>query len=196
MSSHSISNALAPTFAADRAQIRYVYYAVLALLGSALLAISAKITVPMWPVNATLQTLVIFTLAAAYGRKLAVATVLLYLAEGAAGLPVFTSGAGIAYMAGPTGGYLVGFVIAAAIVGYGADRGFDRKPLPLFGFMLAGEIVILALGAAWLAVLFGFEKALAYGVGPFIVTDLIKVAIASLIVPGVWQLVRGKKSAR
>ncbi len=190
MSTQSESNALAPAFASSQSQTRFVYYAVLALLGSVLLAVSAKVTVPMWPVNATLQTLALFTIAAAYGRNLAVATVLLYLAEGAAGLPVFTSGAGLAYMAGPTGGYLVGFLIAAAIVGFATDLGFDRKPLPLFGIMLIGEAVILALGAAWLTVLFGLEKAIAYGVGPFIVTDLIKVALASLIVPAIWMALR------
>lgn len=167
---------------------RLATQALLALAGSILLAVSAKVTVPFWPVPMTLQTLAVFAIAAAYGRNLAVATVLLYLAEGALGLPVFTAGAGLAYLAGPTGGYLVGFVIAAGIAGWAADRGFDRHPLKLFAALLVGELVILALGAGWLAVLFGGEKALAFGIGPFIVTDLVKVALASAIVPAVWAL--------
>jgi biotin transport system substrate-specific component len=161
---------------------RLVAQILLVLGGTALLALAAKITVPFWPVPMTLQTLAVFLIAAAYGRDLAVATLLAYLAEGALGLPVFATGAGLAYMAGPTGGYLVGFVAAAAIVGHAADRGFDRNAFVLFGAMMLGEIVILALGAAWLAVLFGAEKALAFGVGPFIVTDVIKMALATAVV--------------
>jgi biotin transport system substrate-specific component len=161
---------------------RLVAQILLVLGGTALLALAAKITVPFWPVPMTLQTLAVFLIAAAYGRDLAVATLLAYLAEGALGLPVFATGAGLAYMAGPTGGYLVGFVAAAAIVGHAADRGFDRNAFVLFGAMMLGEIVILALGAAWLAVLFGAEKALAFGVGPFIVTDVIKIALATALV--------------
>src|SRR5690606_15992651 len=140
-----------------------------------LLALAARITVPFWPVPMTLQVLAVFLVGAAYGRNLAVATLLLYLAQGAVGLPVFATGSGLAYLAGPTGGYLVGFVFAAGIAGWAADRGYDGSPLKLFGAMLVGELVILGLGAAWLAVLLGADKAIAYGVGPFIVTDLVKV---------------------
>lgn len=171
---------------------RLVTQAVLAVAGTLLLAVSAKVTVPFWPVPMTLQTLAVFAIGAAYGRNLAVATVLLYLFEGAIGLPVFTAGAGLAYLAGPTGGYLAGFVIAAGIAGWAADRGFDRNPVKLFGAMLVGEVVILVLGAAWLALHFGFEKAIAAGVGPFIVTDLLKVALAAAIVPAVWSLLAKK----
>lgn len=154
----------------------------LVLAGTALLTLSAKVTVPFWPVPMTLQTLAIFLIAAAYGRNLAVATLLTYLAEGAAGLPVFATGGGLAYLAGPTAGYLVGFVFAAAIVGHAADRGLDRKAFVLFGAMLLGEIVILVMGAAWLAVLMGAEKAITFGVGPFIVTDVVKIALAAAAV--------------
>jgi biotin transport system substrate-specific component len=172
---------------------RLVAQILLVLGGTAVLALAAKITVPFWPVPMTLQTLAVFLIAAAYGRDLAVATLLAYLAEGALGLPVFATGAGLAYMAGPTGGYLVGFVAAAAIVGHAADRGFDRNAFVLFGAMMLGEIVILALGAAWLAVLFGAEKALAFGVGPFIVTDVIKMALATAVVrAAISLLVRDK----
>ena len=159
------------------------------LAGSMLLALSARVTVPFWPVPMTMQVLAVFVIGAAYGRKLALATLLAYLAEGAIGLPVFAGGAGLAYMAGPTGGYLVGFAVAAVIAGWAADRGFDRNPFKLFVAMLVGELVILALGAGWLVVLFGADKAIAYGVGPFIVTDLVKVALAAAIVPAAWSLV-------
>ena len=161
---------------------RLAMQAGLVLAGSMLIAIAAHIKIPFWPVPMTLQTLAIFTIAAAYGRNLAVATLLAYIAEGAAGLPVFTQGSGLAYLAGPTAGYLAGFVIAAAIVGAAADRGWSRNPLKLGAAMLAAEAVVLALGAAWMIVLFGAEKGLAYGVGPFIVTDLVKLALATALV--------------
>ena len=154
----------------------------LVVAGSMLIAIAAHIKVPFWPVPMTLQTLAIFAIAAAYGRNLAVATLLAYIAEGAAGLPVFTQGAGLAYLAGPTAGYLAGFVIAAAIVGAAADRGWSAHPVKLGAAMLAGEAVVLVLGAAWMISLFGMEKGLAYGVGPFIVTDLVKLALAAALV--------------
>ena len=167
---------------------RALTFAVLALAGSAILAIAAKISVPFWPVPATLQTLALFTIAALYGRKLAVATLLVYLAEGAAGLPVFATGAGLAYMAGPTGGYLAGFVLAAALTGAAADRGLDRKPLALFAVNLVGTAIILLLGAAWIGFAFGWDKAIAWGVGPFIATDVIKAALAAAIVPAGFTL--------
>jgi biotin transport system substrate-specific component len=96
---------------------------VLAVIGSILLTISAKIQVPFWPVPMTIQTFVVLVLGVAYGWRLAGATVLLYLAQGALGLPVFAAGGGLAYMAGPTGGYLVGFLLAALVVGWLAERG-------------------------------------------------------------------------
>jgi biotin transport system substrate-specific component len=132
-------------------------------------------------------------IAATYGRNLAVATVIAYLAQGAIGLPVFATGGGIAYMTGPTGGYLAGFIAAAAIVGHAVDRGLDRNLFTLFGAMMLGEVAILALGAAWLAVLIGAEKALAFGVGPFIVTDVVKIALATAIVRAVGSLLTAEK---
>lgn len=168
---------------------RRLMQVVAVLAGTGLLALSAKIAVPFWPVPMTLQVLAVFLIGAAYGRDLALVTLLVYLAQGAAGLPVFASGTGVAYMAGPTGGYLVGFVVAAAIAGHAADRGFDREPFRLFLAMLVGEVVILGFGVAWLAWLFGVQKAVAWGIGPFIVTDLVKVALAAAIVPAVWSIV-------
>jgi biotin transport system substrate-specific component len=164
----------------------------LAVAGSLLLAVSARMKVVLGPVDMSLQTLVVFLMAIAYGRKLAVATLLLYLAEGAMGLPVFQStpekGIGIAYMLGSTGGYLAGFVAIAAIVGWAADRGWDRNPVKLFGAVLTAEVVMMAMGFAWLATLIGVEKSWQFGVVPFIVPDLIKVALASTLAPAIWAL--------
>lgn len=164
----------------------------LAVLGTFLLTVSAKTKVVFGPVDMSLQTLVVLLIAAGFGFRLGVATLLLYMAEGAMGFPVFQStpekGIGIAYMLGTTGGYLAGFVVMAAIVGWAADRGFDRNPVKLFGIMLAANAVMLTMGFAWLAVLIGAEKAWAFGVVPFIVSDLIKVALAAAVVPAVWSL--------
>jgi biotin transport system substrate-specific component len=152
----------------------------LALLGSALLTISAKIEVPFYPVPMTMQTLVVLLLGMAYGARLGTATVLLYLAEGAAGLPVFAGtperGIGIPYMLGPTGGYLVGFVLSAAITGWLTERRRDWLALVLA--VTAGSIVVFIPGVLWLAHLIGFEQAIANGLMPFLWATLVKGAIA------------------
>jgi biotin transport system substrate-specific component len=144
------------------------------------------------PVDMSLQTLAIFLIAAAFGMRLAVATLLLYMLEGAMGFPVFQStpekGIGLAYMVGTTGGYLAGFVVMAAIAGWAADRGFDRNPFKLFGALLVAEVIMMAMGFAWLATIIGTEKAWQFGVVPFILPDLIKVALAASLVPAVWSL--------
>ena len=120
--------------------------ALLAIAGSALMAVSAKIQVPMWPVPMTMQTFAVLVIGMAYGARLAGATLLLYLAEGAVGFPVFASGGGIAYMAGPTGGYLVGFLIAAVMVGWLAERGWDRNVVLTFLANLGGTVIIKKKG--------------------------------------------------
>lgn len=164
----------------------------LVVAGTLLLTLSAKTKVVFGPVDMSLQTLAVLLIAATFGYRLGLATLLLYLAEGAAGLPVFQSspekGIGLAYMMGTTGGYLAGFVVMMAIVGWAADRGLDRNPFKLFGVMLAADAIMLAMGTAWLATIIGADKAFAFGFAPFIVPDLIKVALASAIVPAVWAL--------
>lgn len=166
----------------------------LAITGTLLLILSAKTKVMLGPVDISMQTLAVLLIAAAFGMRLGVATLLLYMAEGALGLPVFQStpekGIGIAYMLGSTGGYLAGFVVMAAIVGWAADRGWDRHPIKLFNAMLVAEIVMMAMGFAWLALLIGPEKSWQFGVVPFIVGDLIKVALAASLVPAVWSLLK------
>ncbi|UCI18513.1 biotin transporter BioY [Mesorhizobium sp. B2-1-8] len=166
----------------------------LAIAGTLLLTLSAKTKVVLGPVDISMQTLAVFLIAAAFGMRLGVATLLLYMAEGAMGFPVFQGtpekGVGIAYMLGSTGGYLAGFVVMAAIVGWAADRGWDRHPIKLFNAMLVAEVVMMAMGFAWLALLIGPEKSWQFGVVPFIVGDLIKVALAASLVPAVWSLLK------
>lgn len=165
----------------------------LAVVGTLLLTVSAKTKVMLGPVDMSLQTLAVLLIATSFGMRLGVATLLLYLAEGAMGFPVFQStpekGIGLAYMLGGTGGYLAGFVVMAAIVGWAADRGFDRNPFKLFGVMLAAEGVMMAMGFAWLASIIGADKAWSFGVAPFIIPDVIKVALAAALVPAIWSLI-------
>lgn len=158
----------------------------LALVGTLVIAISAKIKVPMWPVDMSLQTLAIFGIAGVFGLRLGLATVLLYLAEGALGLPVFQGtperGIGLAYMAGPTGGYLAGFVAMSIVTGWAADRGWWRSPVRIGVAMLVGETAMLVLGTLWLVIHFGLGQGIAFGIGPFVVPDLFKIGIAAGLV--------------
>ena len=119
--------------------------AALVALGVLAIAIAAKVRVPMWPVPITMQTFAMLTLGAAFGARLGLLTVVAYLALGAAGLAVFTGeGAGLAYMAGPTGGYLVGFAVAAWAVGALARRGWSRSVAGMVGALLIGNAIIYA----------------------------------------------------
>ena len=178
----------------EKGAARLATQLLLAIVGTLLLTLSAKTRVLLGPVDISMQTLAVFLIAAAFGMRLGVATLLLYMAEGAMGLPVFQGtpekGIGIAYMLGSTGGYLAGFVVMAAIVGWAADRGWDRHPVKLFNAILVAEIVMMAMGFAWLALLIGPEKSWQFGVLPFIVGDLIKVGLAASLVPAVWSLLK------
>ena len=168
------------------------------VLGTLLITLCAKINVPVWPVPVTLQGFAIAALAATFGMRIGVATVGLYLLEGAFGLPVFATGGGLAYLVGPTGGFLLGFVAMAAIIGFAADRGASGKPLALFAAMLAGDAVLFALGFAWLLILSGnagwidqsnvVASAFAGAIKPFIVWDILKMALAAMTVTGAWKL--------
>src|SRR5271166_72000 len=162
--------------------------AALAFGGALALALSAKVQVPFYPVPMTLQTLVVLALGAPYGARLAMATVGLYLAEGLLGLPVFAGAlAGPAYMAGPTGGFLAGFLVAAALVGMLAERGWDRSWTRLLAAMALGHVAIFALGFAWLAILIGPEKAFTLGVAPFALATIVKTLLACALVGAAWS---------
>ena len=162
---------------------------VLAILGTALLTVSAKVQVPFYPVPMTMQTFVVLVIGMAYGWRLGGATVLLYLGEGAVGLPVFASGGGYAYMAGPTGGYLAGFLAAALAIGWLAERGWDRNPLLAVLAMALGTVIIFAFGLAWLTQLIGFKAAVANGLMPFIYGAIAKLALAAASLPFAWRMV-------
>ena len=172
--------------------MRMLGFLLLALAGALLITVSAQIKVPFIPVPMTMQTLAVFVIAAAYGLRLGAATVALYLAQGAIGLPVFTGGAGLAYLAGPTGGFLIGFLAAVIIIGFAVDRGWGSNPLKLFGATLIGAIVLMALGFAWLAGIIGVEKAWVAGVQPFLLGELTKVILASALIPAATALLTRK----
>lgn len=159
---------------------------VLIALGTVLMTLSAKVNLPLPYVPMTLQTLVVLMIGAAYGWRLGSATMIAYLAEGAMGLPVFAGPVGgIAPLVGPTAGYLFGFVLAAAVTGWLAERGWDRSVGWLFLAMAIGHVVILSMGWAWLAfgVGLGGAKALIVGVTPFLAGALLKNAIGALLIP-------------
>jgi biotin transport system substrate-specific component len=154
-----------------------------ALGGSLLLAVSAKVQVPFYPVPLTLQTLVVLLLGAALGARLAAAAVALYLIEGLAGLPVFAGAlAGPVYMAGPTGGFLAGFLVAAALIGFAADRRWDRSWIRLLASLSLGHVVVFAFGFLWLAQLIGAEKAFDMGVAPFALATVVKTLLAVALI--------------
>lgn len=188
------TRSLAETFQPEGQLAKAVWFVTLALVGSALMALSAKTKVDMVFVNVTMQTFAVFAISAAYGSRLAVATMALYLLEGALGMPVFTGtpekGIGFAYMVGPTGGYLLSYLAAAWIVGRAADKGFARNAISIGLSMLVAEVIILTMGFLWMAYLFGFEKAFAYGVGVFIIGDVLKLALAALGVPALGSLLK------
>ena len=169
----------------------------LMVAGTVALWLSAKIQVPLWPVPVTMQTFVVLTLGIAYGWRLAGATMILYLAEGAVGLPVFagawSEGGGIVHLYGPTAGYLVGFVVAAAVVGRLAERGWDRNPLTAGAAMVIGNLVIYALGLAWLTYLIGPVSAVEHGLLPFLFGDAIKVALGAALLPLAWRWIRRRR---
>ena len=170
---------LAPTAKPARAFLRG---AALAIVGALVLVASAKVQVPFYPVPMTLQTLAVLTLGALFGARLAAATVALYLGEGLIGLPVFAGAvAGPAYLVGPTGGYLVGFLLAAALVGGLAERGWTRGWLLTLAAMTLGHVVIFAAGFAWLALALGAAKAWTVGVAPFAAATLAKTLLAAAL---------------
>lgn len=166
--------------------------ALLAFAGSLLLWACAKISIPIGPVPIAMTTFGVLAIGMAYGWRLGAATVLLYLAEGAMGLPVFAGtpekGIGLAYMAGPTGGYLVGYVLAAAACGWLAERGWDRNILSAALAMLVGNVVLYVPGLLWLGVLFGWDKPiLEWGLTPFLLGDFLKLMLVAAGLPLAWK---------
>jgi len=164
--------------------------AYLAFLGSAIVAIAAQVNVPMVPVPMTLQTLAVLAIGGAYGARLGAATLALYALEGAIGFPVFAEmKAGLAVLMGPTGGFIIGFILAAGLVGWLAERGWDRNILKMFAAMMAGAVILYIPGLAWLHQFTnGLAQTYEWGLAPFILGDLVKAALAAFCFPAAWHL--------
>jgi biotin transport system substrate-specific component len=188
--------ARARPLAVELAPSRLSVRAVLVVLGSALVALSAQVAIPLpgSPVPVTGQTFAVLLVGAALGSRLGAASVGLYVVEGLMGLPVFAGGtSGPARLAGPTGGYLAGFVIAAYVVGSLAERGWDRRVWSCVLAMLAGEIVIYVFGLAWLSRFPLPSGVLQAGLLPFLVGDAYKVALAAVALPAAWRFVPARR---
>ncbi len=166
----------------------------LAVIGSLFVAIAAQINIPMVPVPMTLQTLAVLSIGAAFGARLGAATLALYAVEGAAGLPVFAQmKAGAAIISGPTGGYIVGFILAAALVGYLAEKGWSRDIPKMVMAALLGAIVLYIPGLVWLHQFAnGWSQTFEWGITPFILGDVVKAVIAALGFQVAWMSL-GKK---
>jgi biotin transport system substrate-specific component len=178
----------------DDARFAALRAIVLMVVGTALLTISAKVQVPLPYVPMTLQTLVVLLIGASYGWRLGGATVALYLAEGAMGMPVFANtppmAAGIGYLMGPTGGFLFGFLAAAVVMGFMAERGWDRSLLRVIVMMTIGHAVIFAFGLAQLSLVMPFAKAWTVGAAPFVAATLVKTALAVALIQAAWSVTR------
>ncbi|MBM4421728.1 MAG: biotin transporter BioY [Chloroflexi bacterium] len=172
---------------------RALWRAAAVVLGSLFIALCAQIAVPLpfTPVPVTGQTFAILLVGAAFGSRLGAATVLAYIVEGSAGLAVWAPGAtqGFARLAGPTGGYIAGFLFAAYAVGWLVERGWGRRIVTLAAAMLVGEVIVYAIGLPRLAAFVPAERVLDAGLIPFVVGDLYKMALATLAVSGVSRIV-------
>ena len=164
----------------------------LVVVGSFLMALASKLSLPIGPVAISMQTFAVLVIGMAYGARLAGATVLVYLLEGLAGLPVFAEPlAGPAVFAGPTAGYLIGFLFAAVAVGWLAERGWDRRLPTLIAALLIGIVLIYVPGLLWLGIVFmpDLQSTLVVGLTPFLVGDALKLILAAIVLPTAWHLV-------
>ena len=158
------------------------------LVGTLLITLSSYITIPLYPVPVTAQTLVVLLIGLSFGWRLSFLTLSIYLFQGAVGLPVFAGGAGgLAALFGPTGGYLFGFVAAGSLLGLLARRGFGKNFLTTIIAMLAGNAVIYLFGVSWLANFIGIENAVKHGVLPFLYGDVLKIFVAAALIPVAWK---------
>jgi biotin transport system substrate-specific component len=182
---------------------------VLILAGAGFVALSAQVSIPWYPVPFTGQTFAVLLVAGLLGAWRATSSLGLYALVGLLGAPVFADAAGgLSVLTGPTGGYIIGFIVAGAVVGYLCERGADRRFLSMVGVLLLGEVIIFAIGAWWLAettipgadARFGWSAAYQLGVEPFLLGDLFKLGIAAALLPAGWAGVealgirRGRRS--
>jgi biotin transport system substrate-specific component len=155
------------------------------VIGSLLLTASARTQIPFWPVPMTMQTLAVIVIGMTLGSRLGFIVVTAYVLEGLMGLPVFANtparGTGLAYLMGPTGGYLVGFCVAAYVAGWLAERGFGRDLFKASLVNIIGTLIILTFGYAWLAHLIGPVKAYVAGISPFLLSSVVKIGLGAVL---------------
>ena len=162
------------------------------LLGSILLAIASQVTVPLKPVPITMQTFAILLIGMTYGSRLGAITMIVYLTEGAAGLPVFAGGTGgYIHLFGPTGGYLWGFILAAFVIGWLAEHGWGKTFITTAAAMLVGNALLYIPGLLVLkgVLSLGWEETLASGLMPFLIGDSLKLLLAAVTMPFAWHIV-------
>ena len=167
---------------------------VLVAAGIATLVLAAKIKIPMFPVPMTMGTFAVLSIGAAYGARLGLATILGYMLVGALGFDVFAGSSaevsGLGYMMGSTGGYLVGYVLAVVALGALARKGWDRARGKMALALVLGNALIYVPGLIWLTVLYGLEAPiLSWGLTPFLLGYVVKLALAALLLPALWSLV-------
>jgi biotin transport system substrate-specific component len=184
--------------------------ALLAIAGSLFVALSAQVSVPLWPVPVTGQTFGALAVGLVCGWRIGGAALLLYLIEGAIGLPFFAGGTGgWSVVVGPSGGYIWGgFVLAAVLVGWLAERGWDRNVFLTAAAMFIGNVALYVPGLAWLALFYAgpgqeyiaatgaataWGAAIAAGLAPFLLGDLLKLLLAAALIPAVWSLLRRRR---
>ena len=193
------NSVLAEVFGANEGTNLRIKQAALVVAGILMLAIAAKIKVPMWPVPITMGTFAVLTIGAAYGPRLGLTTIMGYMIIGALGFDVFAGSSaekfGMEYMMGGTGGYLVGYVLATLALGSLARRGWDKSIGLMAASMLIGTVLIYIPGLLWLGNLYGWDQPiLAWGLTPFLIGDAIKLALAALMVPAIWKAIGNARS--
>lgn len=187
----TLASSIWPVTESDPTARRVLRLVGLALLGTAFVAACAQVQVPWWPVPFTGQTFAVLVLGMVYGARLGAGTLLLYLAVGGLGLPVYAElSSGWAVLTGTTGGYFIGFVLAAGLVGWLAERGWDRSVWLTGLAMLLGNVLIYVPGLLWLGAVVGWDKPiLAWGLTPFLLGDAVKLVLAAAVLPYAWKLV-------
>jgi biotin transport system substrate-specific component len=187
MNMYSSNNSLVSSLLGKKTN-DFVYVLLTSIVGSFLLAISSKVQIPLTPVPVTLQTLVLLVMSMFLGWRGAVGATSLYLFQGAIGLPVFAHGGGFIILFGPTGGYLFGFLIASLVVGYLAEKGWDKSVVLTFTSMTIGTLIIYLFGVIWLSYLKDLNTALVFGLLPFITPDILKICLGTCLVSAGWEI--------
>ncbi len=187
----TLADFLVPIRLGERTPTR-IRHIVLIVAGALIVALCARIVIPVQPVPFTGQTFGVLAVGGALGFRRGTAALLLYLAIGALGVPVYAAGAaGLSYITGVTGGYLIGFVVAAAIIGRLAELGWDRRIGGSLAAMAIGTAVIYAIGVPWLKITASLDwpVAVAEGMTKFLIWDAAKLAVAAAIFPTAWWLI-------